>query len=319
LGKDGQVASGTIAQKAAFIMKYARITGNKDATDIGLKALEALNQFVVPHGAQGWECPLASPDILASGYGAQANLDAYLITNNPSYLEKAVYWAKTGIVFHYLWTHDDTPLQRYATIPIFGATFYTHTWRGVPVQWCGLVYAYALQHLAGYDQSFDWQQLATGIVNSALLQQETDGEYAGTLPDSFGDYFKTPKPAFINPENILTNLHELKGNGFSVNTVFVGDQSNDTMRVNGIGEFTDVVMNDGLLSFRFKPRHERDSEVLITPVTSKPQSIKIGEIVIEVKEKLFGEEMGWKYLDERQALLVHSGSHDNEIVLNIEF
>lgn len=306
LGKDGQVTSGTIAQKAAFILKYARIAANPKATEIGLKALEALNRFVVPHGAQGWECPLASPDILASAYCAQANLDAFLITGQQEYLDKAVYWAKTGVVFHYLWNHDDTPLQRYATIPIFGATFYSHNWRGVPVQWCGLVYAYTLLQLTEYDRTMDWKQLATGIVNSAMIQQMTDGEYAGTLPDSFSGYFKTPMPAYINPENILTNLHELKGNGFSIHTMFAETPSPDALRISGIGKIEDVMNDSESLSFTFHPKHNRDSEILIAPIHKKPSSIVAGESqTIEEASNLYGKEWGWKYIEEHKALLVH--------------
>ena len=49
-------------------------------------------------------------------------------------------------------------------------------WVGLPVQWVGGVYAYALTTLAPHDKSLDWNHLARGILISAEQQQYPDGQ-----------------------------------------------------------------------------------------------------------------------------------------------
>jgi hypothetical protein len=59
---------------------------------------------------------------------------------------------------------------------------------GLPVQWCGLVYADALYELWELDQSGPWKQLADGITASGIQQTvPLDGDPArrGLLPDSY--------------------------------------------------------------------------------------------------------------------------------------
>jgi hypothetical protein len=92
-----------------------------------------------------------------------------------------------------------------------GSTFFTHSWIGLPVVWCGMVYAYAIQDLAEFDSSFDWPRVAQGITNSAMWQQYTSGPSAGTYPDSWNMKENKPNPADINPENIMVNELRLRG------------------------------------------------------------------------------------------------------------
>ncbi len=318
LGDEGEVVSGTISPKAMALMRLARITAEPVATRTGLKALEALNTRTVPRGAQGWECPLAAADIMVSGQAARANLDAYHITGDVEYLEKAVYWARTGIAFHYLWNLPDRPLQRYATIPIFGATFYSHSWRGVPVQWCGLVYAYALQELAKFDASLPWDIVARGIVNSAMYQQLTEGEYVGTLPDSYGDYFQTARGAYINPENIMTNLHALEGNSLNIRTVFVDNPKPDALRISANADIRLEEKGNEKICLSVHSKEERGTEILIAPLTEKPKSVELQERKsMSMREELFKKDFGWRFMDEFQTLLIHvkHESEDMEIVV----
>ncbi len=342
LGKEGEVVSGTISPYAMFLMRFARITGDPTATEGGLKALEALNARTVPRGAQGWECPLAAADILVSGHGARANLDAYRITGDYQYLEKAVYWARSGIVFHYLWNLEDRPLQKYATIPIFGTTFFSHSWRGVPVQWCGLVYAYALQELAPYDDSQPWETsaraivrngrtsenlkrnqkkwetIARGIVNSALWQQLTEGELIGTLPDSYGDYCLTARGAFINPENIMTNLHALEGNSLNIRTAFVESPGIQSLRVSANADIQITGASDPL-QFNLTSKKGRLTEALIAPLRKKPGSVSVTDGPgLNEMETLYSQSFGWRYLEEYQTLLIHAVHDKKQIGITIQ-
>ncbi|MFQ6039776.1 MAG: hypothetical protein ACE5PV_02875 [Candidatus Poribacteria bacterium] len=221
LGGEGDAVLGTCASNALTILKYARITGDETALQAGRKALEFMDGFRVPRGAQAWECPLYEPDILAAALAVGAYVEAYRITQERRYLERAEYWAKTGLPFLFFWNNPQRPGMRYASIPVFGTTFYTHSWFGVPVQWNGLVYAYHLQHLAEYSAIFPWKQIAEGITVSAMYQQWTDGELKGTYPDGFYGYCTEGRAPHINPEDIMVNLYALRGLDPDISTAIV--------------------------------------------------------------------------------------------------
>lgn len=220
LGEPGTATLGTCAPHAATVLKWARISGDEETLRAGLKALAFMDAFSVPRGAQAWECPLYEPDLLAAAWAVQAYLEAYTITEEEKYLRRAEYWAKTGLPFLYFWNLPDRPAMRFASIPVFGTTFYTHPWFGVPVQWNGLVYAYAIQGLARYSD-YPWNQIAEGILISAMHQQWTEGELKGTYPDGLYEFCTAGRGPHINPEDIMVNLLALRGHDPDISTAIV--------------------------------------------------------------------------------------------------
>jgi hypothetical protein len=86
--------------------------------------LSAMAKFkdTVPRGAQTWEVPLHTPDILASAYLLRAYTLGYEVTGDTNLLEQARYWAWTGVPFVYLTPPSDRPVGLYSTIPVLGAT-----------------------------------------------------------------------------------------------------------------------------------------------------------------------------------------------------
>lgn len=183
-GHHEDTSSGHCARPAATLLEFARTTGDKAALAAGLKALDYMKRFRVPRGAQTWELSLHTPDILASAYLVWAYVRGYELTGRQDLLAEARRWAISGIPFVYLWSRY--PIMAYATIPVYGATNWrAPNWMGLPVQWCGGVYAYALALLAPHERTLDWAHLARGILLSAEQQQYPDGRLAGTLPDSF--------------------------------------------------------------------------------------------------------------------------------------
>ncbi len=243
LGQAGDSVLGTCANKAATLLRYARITGDEEVLAAGTKGLEFMEQFRVPRGGQTWECPMYEPDILAAAYAIRAYHDGYRATANPRWLRDALYWAESGVPFVYLWTLPERPMMLGATIPVFGSTFYTHTWLAVPVQWCGLVYAFHLWHLAeelekpttaarvaagvlkdasplplqlGFGPA-EWKRLVELITVSALNQQFADGPRTGTYPDSISQFEKR-NPAFINPDDSMLNVFALNGHDLDIQT-----------------------------------------------------------------------------------------------------
>lgn len=235
LGQAGDSVLGTCANRAATILRYARITGDANARAAGIKALEFMERFRVPRGGQTWECPMYEPDILAAAQAIKACVDGYRITGDQRWLHDAVYWAETGVPFVYLWSLPDKPMMLGATIPVFGSTFYTHSWLATPVQWCGLVYSYHVWHLAqelersplretisplplalNFSPS-DWRRLVELITVSGMYQQFGEGPKIGAYPDSISEFEKR-NPAFLNPEDILINVLTLKGHDPDVKT-----------------------------------------------------------------------------------------------------
>ena len=171
-----------------------------------LRAADALYQGTVPRGAQTWEVPLHTPDILASAHLVRAFARGYELSDDIRLLEAARYWAWTGVPFVYLVPPTAQPVGLYGTPPVLGATNWTApNWIGLPVQWCGLVYAEALYLLANLDANSPWKRLADGIVVSGLQQTWPKGsnkERQGLLPDSFNLPGQARNDVAINPATL---------------------------------------------------------------------------------------------------------------------
>lgn len=213
LGQPGTRTMGICGRHAYLLAKYVAITGDPEVRAGLDRALAAMAQFRVPRGAQGWECPILEPDVLASAYAVRAYVWTAMATGDRKWLAEAELWARTGLPFQYVWDDGQHPGMRYASIPVFGSTFFTHTWIGLPVQWCGLVYAYGLQELQRLAPDDLWRRQVEGMVVSAMWQQwpMENRELAGTYPDSYGQWFTRRNGVFINPENIQLNLLAMKG------------------------------------------------------------------------------------------------------------
>jgi hypothetical protein len=203
-------ASGYCAARAVPLLEHARLTGDAASLQAGVRALEFIKHFRDPRGAQTWECPLHTPDILACSYLVHAYVRGYQLTGQRDYLERARAWAITGLPFVYQWSAE--PTMAYATIAVFGATGWrAPNWMGLPVQWCGYDYAYALAMLAPLDHSMNWNQIAAGILNTAEQMQFPSGQFAGCEPDSFNLARQQRNGPAINPCALVSLRLALEG------------------------------------------------------------------------------------------------------------
>ncbi len=315
LGIPGQTTNGVCAGSAYFLLKLGRILGDEALIRAGLKGLDAAERDRVPRGAQGWECPLHAPDILASAYAVRANVEAFQATGDETYLSRARYWAWSGLPFIYLWNIDSIPSMRYNTIPIFGATFYTHSWFGRPVVWCGLVYAYALQELARFDESFDWETLARGVTVSGEWQQyEMEHPSKGCYPDSFDLRLNRRNPADINPEDIMVNALTLRDLDPAIKTVHVGEGS-DRLTISSGANIQAISGAQGL-TLRLSFFKGESVYTLISPIVSV-SGVHVGENRLPLSDNLEGIEQGYQLVPERKWLIVKTKFEEPEIEVGI--
>ncbi len=307
LGKSGDAVQGICANTSFRLLRIARLTGYQKALEGGLKGLAFHNsKFRIPHGAQGWECPIYQPDVLGSAYGVAANLEAFMLTDKKEYLDAAIYWARTGIPFHYMWQDPATPdWMLYAGIPVFGTTFYTHSWLGMPVQWCSLVYCYHVLHMADYDKSFPWKQFVDGITVSGEWQQvgEDDQALVGSYPDSLGKRMTVRNPAFINPEDVYLNRISLEGHDPEIQSKFLRGSKFGDVVVNTCSRLKDAQIGETGLSAQigFWQGESSGTAVLNVP---KPKSVSFAGETLSEASDLSKVSSGWTHVEGRKWLLI---------------
>ncbi|MCX8109003.1 MAG: hypothetical protein N3G20_09385, partial [Verrucomicrobiae bacterium] len=90
-------ANGLAATYVHALLEEASFNGDREQIEAALRHLRELDKFrhTVPRGAQTWEIPLHTPDILASAYLVRAYVRGYELTGDHSFLELARYWAWT--------------------------------------------------------------------------------------------------------------------------------------------------------------------------------------------------------------------------------
>ncbi len=208
-------ANGFAAAHVARILEAATLSANPELIAQGLALLDkqtALYAETVPRGAQTWEIPLHTPDILASAYMVKSYVLGHLLSGRGDYLEQARYWAWTGVPFVYLENPTSGEVGPYGTIAVLGGTnWQAPVWFGLPVQWCGLVYASALHHLGQYDAEGPWRQIASGITASGLqmVWPEEDQKRQGLLPDFYHLRAQVSDGPAINPGTVQASVPEL--------------------------------------------------------------------------------------------------------------
>lgn len=201
-------ANGLAGMAVAQVLERGVFSGDRPLIREGLRLLRALDRFRegVPRGAQTWEVPLHTPDILASAALVRAYTLGYELTGDPAFLTQARYWAWTGVPFVYLTAPNDQPVGVYSTIAVLGATHWVApNWIGLPVQWCGLAYADAIRRFARHDPAGPWIQLADGIALAGVQQTHPleEPDQQGLLPDSFDLRAQLRNPVPINPATLL--------------------------------------------------------------------------------------------------------------------
>ncbi len=273
-------ANGLAGRDMVRILEGATLSGDEqliaDALDL-LDKQTALYADTVPRGAQTWEVPLHTPDILASAHMVRAYALGYIISGKRQYLEQARYWAWTGVPFVYLHPPTSQPVGCYSTIAVLGATNWkAPLWLGRPVQWCGLVYGSALHMLGDCDPEGPWKKIARGITATGLQMTwpRTDTERQGLLPDFFDLRAQAGAGPAINPGTVQAHLAELYERG----TIY------DVKRLPERGWFvhapcaiSDIHEDDKSVTFATGGWAEKQYHVLISGIEQEPKKVSVSK------------------------------------------
>ncbi len=265
----------------------------------------ALYHGTVPRGAQPWEMPLHTPDIMASAHLVRIYTLAYLLKPDPAYLREARHWAYGGLSMVYLvpppfdFGEDVKPVGLYATCAVMGATrWVAPNWIGRPVQWCGLVYSAALWDLARIEPNVKarkfWRNIATGITVSGARQNHTAAEprFVGLLPDSWNLEHQLRYPIPINPGTLQENLAEYVKMPFYSVRAGVCPGSNAPALVHAAGDVEALAPEKGTLRCRVTLWPQSPSKVVVTRI-AKPHNALFNGIPAK-----------FEYISERHAIVV---------------
>ncbi len=289
-------ANGLSGSQMVRILEGATLSADKELIAKALTLLDkqtSLYAETVPRGAQTWEVPLHTPDILASAHMVKAYTLGYIISGDRKYLEQARYWAWTGVPFVYLYPPTGGRVGPYATIAVLGATNWkAPLWLGRPVQWCGLVYCSALHMLSECDPEGPWEKIAKGITAAGLQMSWplSDKERQGLLPDFFDLNEQIAAGPAINPGTVQAHLSELYGRG----------KIYDVKRLPTRGWFvhapcaiSDVREDREAVTLILDGWGNKSSYVLVSGVEKEPREVlmrRIGQNKTESAEKEFHSE-----------------------------
>ncbi len=330
LGEDGTTCAGLIAVNALGILSHAAQTGNAESEASGLRALEAITRYQAPDGAQTWEVHKDIGDIYAAALIVDCFRLGYELTGDRRWLDEATYWAYTGLPFLYSYdvpgtgagamvsipgdplTDGDDPLQgthpssvvfknpdrevaRYASIPVFGTSFYVVSWFGNPVQWCGLCWASSVYDLLEHVDDPLLRHVADGVVASGCQQTFDKPPVVGLLPDTWHFGNNMIHPAFIGPVRVETPLRKaLNRPSFSGATMRVVRGPNARAHITSRASIAGDRLTRGRLSFSLTYPEGQISETAILGL-DKPKSIRVDDRDLPIVADLEQADEGWRY------------------------
>jgi len=300
-------ANGYAGGDVVRILEGAALSADKELTDKALSLLDkqtSLYADTVPRGAQTWEIPLHTPDILASAHLVKAYTLGYIISGKREYLQQARYWAWAGVPFIYLYPPTPRRVGLYATIPVLGATNWkAPVWLGRPVQWCGLVYCSALHMLSEYDTQGPWEKIAKGITAAGLQMSWplTDKERQGLLPDFFDLGAQVGAGPAINPGTVQAHLAELYGKG----------KIYDVKKLAGCGWFihapctiSDISEDEDCVTLIADGWGDKSYYILISGVEKEPGEVLVRKVVKESGKTLVFESTEKEFYNEHKCLVI---------------
>ncbi|MCL5271036.1 MAG: hypothetical protein M1457_10935 [bacterium] len=195
--------------------------------------------------------------------------------------------------------------MRYGSIPVFGATLFSWSWFGRPVQWNGLRWAWSILRLAEVDDSYPWRAIAAGVTISAMYQQSTDAKDQCLWPDSIYTLNAEKSSWLFAPYQILKNVYEFLGYAAEprIERVKLAEGSDGMASIAGCGRIDSARAEGGRLAFRFTTPPPLASRVLVIGV-DRPVNVSLDGGPLPARESPPDEKTaGWNY-DANSATLV---------------
>ena len=202
-------ASGLTAAPVAQLLEAAAFAGDQAMVEEGLRLLRILQKRFdhgVPRGAQTWEIPLHTPDILGSAYLVKAFALGYELTGDPDAARGRPVLGLDGRAVRLPGEPDGghgsgrgRAVSRRS--PCWAPpTGWPPTGSACPCSGAAWSTPTAWSRLARLDPTGPWSALADGIAASGILQTyPMDHPHHGLLPDSFNLGPQSRNPADINP------------------------------------------------------------------------------------------------------------------------
>jgi hypothetical protein len=295
-------ANGLTAEVVESFLEAAAFSGDPALIAEAIARVRDMKKFrdTVPRGAQTWEIPLHTPDILAAARLVRAYTLGFELSGDAELLEQAISWAWTGVPFVYLVHPVGVKHRPYGTIAVLGATHWTGTvWIGRPVPWCGLVYADALYRLLKHDPTGPWKQLADGITSTAIAYSwpHLERGYQGLLPDFWDLPLGRRGAPAINPGTVQANAARLYGKPalFDFHVVrrnAPGTLADAPVTIYAPGEVVQQPAAPGRLVFTVNGWTREPYYVLLNGVTRMPKLLIDGHSTPITDPHLFQEHMG---------------------------
>lgn len=171
LGTEGDTALDLSVEPAIDLFLLADSTGEEQFRTAGRKALDYCLTMERPEGGDWEECPLHGASLWAAGHAAIAYYLGYKAFHDPRYLEGAIHWIRSILVFTHLWQPAEVS-EIYNTKPVLTSSSYQNSWADADVH-AEVLDAFATSSELGIDwgkidPEIDWDRFQKGITVAAL-------------------------------------------------------------------------------------------------------------------------------------------------------
>jgi len=232
MGYEGDTALEIIILPALDLLGIGQETGERKYLEAARKAFEYCMPMERPEAGDFWETPIHAANLLAAGHAAIGYYEAYREFGEEKYLEKAIHWIRSLLVFTHFWETDEVPMM-YNTKPVLSSSdWYFANWVRDHVQWEVLrVFTESTGrniHWADIDTEIDWDRYQEGITIAVMRwmidhRKDTwrphnlphtyegykNGDYDYCYPDAHNSTSGEYGGMFIMPDPIAVNIYTI--------------------------------------------------------------------------------------------------------------
>ncbi|MFT5435358.1 MAG: hypothetical protein ACI9OJ_006075, partial [Myxococcota bacterium] len=220
------------------LLRLGRISGLQSLVDRGLTRLGAVSGLNIVHGglvAEG--VPSLAPDVSSAIDATMAHLEAYEITGETEYLERAAHFANEAMLF--VSTHGFASLGgsgTYAVVAAYGARHFTESLFGVSDSTQALRLGLACAALHEADPTKSWGSISDGLFGHVLSQiVDSDGaEPIGHFPIGLDLRTGHPVPGFRLPHLAARVLAARAGESTILKTVTLEGPAGETVEATSL-------------------------------------------------------------------------------------